>query len=520
MTRLLLILLLAASAQAATKYVSPTGDDSNSGNTSSLPFATLAKALTDVAAGDTISLAAGTYTEEPTTSVNGTAASPITIDGNNKGALIAGRLKVHHAYYHIVGIKFRKTNGVVAAKCPNGVDALGYKKLGGGGAGLHFKGPGANNNVVDNCDLSTGNPSIGFDFVDGETKSELTAGPHHNTVTNCEIYEGYGDGMIRMQGHDNTIGPGNLIRDSHGWDSVRPWGYNQTITGNTFLRIIAHPCNHTDVMQLFNTSGAVPVKNLVFEKNKIIDCTAQFFMTEGTTVNSATITPDWGNWVIRNNIFLRSRIQCRLSAPDTSVYNNTIYDVPSGVAPIGFRFKQKKGDRIIPNRGRCFNNLFVRTTALYSFNQSDSSHGNNLATSRSDGAFPFSASNKVVKGTNNISTAYTPSQIFVAPSTDDVRLKTTPTVSPAIGAGINLSSGGAPAQFDWDYDGHARGDLWDIGAFDSNVTVATRSAVRTRVTVFESRRSLSHPLQREAFEDFAKELKKLAPERNPWEGKW
>jgi hypothetical protein len=86
-------------------------------------------------------------------------------------------------------------------------------------------------------------------------------------------------------------------------------------------------------------------------------------------------------------------------------------------------------------------------------------------------------------------------------------------IQETIGAGINLSSGGAPAQFDWDYDGHARGDLWDIGAFDSNVTVATRSAVRTRVTVFESRRSLSHPLQREAFEDFAKELKKLAPER-------
>lgn len=473
MTRCVLILLLAANVQAATKYVSPTGDDSNSGKTFSLPYATLAKALTDVAAGDTISLAAGTYTEEPTTCVDGTAASKITIDGNNKAALIEGRFEVHHAYYRIVGLKFRKTNGVSGEKCRDRMDARGYKKLGGDGAGIHFRGPGANNNLVENCDLSTGNPSIGFDFVNGETKSSLTAGPHHNTVTNCEIYEGYGDGMIKLAGHDNTIGPGNLIRDSHGWDAVRPWGYNQTITGNTFLRIISHPCNHTDVMQLFNTSGAVPAKNFVFEKNRIIDCTAQFFMTEGTTANPTTITPDWGNWVIRNNVFLRSRIQCRLSAPDTSVYNNTIYDVPAEVAPIGFRFKQKKGDRIIPSRGRCFNNIFVRTTALYGFSQSDSSHGNNLATSRSDGAFSFSGTNKVVTGRNNVSNAFTPSQVFIDPSTEDVRLKTTAAVSPAIGAGINLSAIGTPAQFSTDFNGNPRSDPWDMGAFTSTTTAST-----------------------------------------------
>jgi len=57
----LLFLLQASSAPAATWYISPTGNDSNSGTSTNAPLATLPAAQTLASSGDTVYIMAGTY---------------------------------------------------------------------------------------------------------------------------------------------------------------------------------------------------------------------------------------------------------------------------------------------------------------------------------------------------------------------------------------------------------------------------------------------------------------------------
>ncbi len=93
---LLPFLLSVADVQAATSYVSTSGNDSNSGSSAS-PFRTITHAYSTAKAGDTILVGSGIYTDYTTgwglhfNSV-GTASSPITIRSQVRdGAIIDGQ---------------------------------------------------------------------------------------------------------------------------------------------------------------------------------------------------------------------------------------------------------------------------------------------------------------------------------------------------------------------------------------------------------------------------------------------
>src|SRR5690349_13363389 len=88
-----LMTVVAGPARAAgtTYFVSPTGADTNSGTTATVPFKTIQKALNLAQPGTTINLAPGTYTEALATKVDGTAAAPITIKGPETGKAVSGR---------------------------------------------------------------------------------------------------------------------------------------------------------------------------------------------------------------------------------------------------------------------------------------------------------------------------------------------------------------------------------------------------------------------------------------------
>lgn len=68
----------ATASSSATLYVATTGSDSNSG-TADAPFATIQHALDVAVPGDVISIASGTYHESIYSTVDGTAADPITL---------------------------------------------------------------------------------------------------------------------------------------------------------------------------------------------------------------------------------------------------------------------------------------------------------------------------------------------------------------------------------------------------------------------------------------------------------
>ena len=74
-------------ANAATRYVRKTGNDSNSGSSASSAWQTLNKAFTTLAAGDVCYVGAGTYTEGTLTTTNsGTAANRIQLIADIGGA--------------------------------------------------------------------------------------------------------------------------------------------------------------------------------------------------------------------------------------------------------------------------------------------------------------------------------------------------------------------------------------------------------------------------------------------------
>lgn len=76
----------------ATYYVSTTGSDSNAGTSTSAPWATITRALDStpaagatLAAGDTVIIEGGTYTENPVIDVVGSATATITVRGVSVG---------------------------------------------------------------------------------------------------------------------------------------------------------------------------------------------------------------------------------------------------------------------------------------------------------------------------------------------------------------------------------------------------------------------------------------------------
>ncbi len=70
-------------------YISPSGNDGNSGKSSTSPWKTIQKAINIAGPGDTINLGSGIYFQDMRTKVNGTADSPITLIGS-KDTIIKG----------------------------------------------------------------------------------------------------------------------------------------------------------------------------------------------------------------------------------------------------------------------------------------------------------------------------------------------------------------------------------------------------------------------------------------------
>jgi len=83
---LLLALLLATSAHAATYYVTKTGNDTTGTGAVGAPWLTIQKAANTAVAGDTVHIGAGTYVERLTFANSGTAGSRITYVGTRTGS--------------------------------------------------------------------------------------------------------------------------------------------------------------------------------------------------------------------------------------------------------------------------------------------------------------------------------------------------------------------------------------------------------------------------------------------------
>lgn len=90
----LLASLSAGSALADDIYVSPSGDDNNSGTSASAALRTIAAASARAKAGDTVNLAAGQYSESIVPVASGSAGKPITYRSSQQGSAVITNVSI------------------------------------------------------------------------------------------------------------------------------------------------------------------------------------------------------------------------------------------------------------------------------------------------------------------------------------------------------------------------------------------------------------------------------------------
>ncbi len=104
MKNLLFIFLLAVNSFAANYYISPSGNDSDSGTNSALPWATFIHAMSVLQPGDSLILKDGTYYQSLKITVSGTEANPITFKAENDGqAMVDGEGSTRPLYIFMAG---------------------------------------------------------------------------------------------------------------------------------------------------------------------------------------------------------------------------------------------------------------------------------------------------------------------------------------------------------------------------------------------------------------------------------
>jgi hypothetical protein len=207
--------LAAGSAHAAEYYVSPTGSDTNAGSMAA-PFATIQKAGTVAAAGDTVWLRAGTYfnTQQITISRSGQSDTnrikfwayakeiPILDCSKYRSTNTATDnpcILVKGSWLHFRGIEV--ANGPVGASGAHSIDMIRVKD--------------AQNDTFELMNIHHGfGPGL---FFDGGTGGNL--------ILNCDSHDNYDKNGSQGDGqngdgfgvHYQTTGPSTIIRGCRSW---------------------------------------------------------------------------------------------------------------------------------------------------------------------------------------------------------------------------------------------------------------------------------------------------------------
>jgi hypothetical protein len=283
-----LLAALAPLAHATTYYLnSSTGSDSNSGTSSSAPWATLAKASgRTYAPGDQILFACGcTFTGQLYTSGSGTSGNPITINSYGSGAkpIIQANGTKHNTlyfynqqYWEIYNLEVTNNAGTAASNLAD-LRAIGIQ---GQDAGT------LNHYVIENCYIhnvtgwvkwiggSTSGNSTGITFATGWDASKMTGGIVFWITTSTNVKTNFNDITIENNQIENCSMVGVTLKQ---WDGTDGWAIrtsatdsnwtphtNVTIKGNYFTQNgTSYGC---DAIYVTDT------KNATVEDNVIAGC--------------------------------------------------------------------------------------------------------------------------------------------------------------------------------------------------------------------------------------------------------
>lgn len=308
---LLVCLTFEAQSQGAQYFVSPDGDNDNSGSSPSLPFRSIQHALQLAQPGDTIHLGPGHYYQDVYTVRDGEPGKPITIIGTEKAVvhgLASNRIfQVHHDYISLIGFTI---DGLRRNAEPNRMGAFLEKLL----------------------------YVIGYDKRDGV---------HHLRVLGM-TFRNAGEECLRIKyfAHHNEIaystfhdcGIWDFVFDAHGvvgeavylGTSSKQWDINLTIEPD----VTARNWVHHNVM---DTQGNECVEAKEGTERNIIEynvCTGQKDPNSGGIVSRGK-----GNVIRYNEIYANVGAGVRLGGHlvdgvqygvDNEVYGNTIYGNDAG----------------------------------------------------------------------------------------------------------------------------------------------------------------------------------------------
>ena len=306
MERVILAALLSANftaAQAATFYVSTNGDDTAAGGQSS-PWATLSYAATQISAGDTVLVNAGSYAENILVTASGSAGAPITFEAVGQVTMEGFRLDGDHL--QVKGFYIR------TLAC-DGQDSFGIEAR-----GDHF--------VLENNDI--------YEMPNGGIYTSATS--QSGQIINNRLERNVQTG-IELHGSDHQVIGNEIINpiERHPITACRDggddangvtfFGSGHSIRGNFIHGLTYSDPNvldaHIDCFQTFGSWVAGEVNDNVMIEDNI--CEALSYQNADENGNGLYIE-EVSNLTIRNNVFLTyGGIGADADVTNLIVVNNT-----------------------------------------------------------------------------------------------------------------------------------------------------------------------------------------------------
>jgi hypothetical protein len=273
---------LPADAASATYYVSTSGNDSNSGQTTDKPYKTIDKAISKAAAGTTIYLMGGTYSSSTTfkLSANGNSGAPIKILNYNgqkpvvdfssqpyadssRGFQITGN------YWNIQGLTIQNAgdNGIHISGGNNQVSDCFITKC--GDTGLQLSNGASNNKIVKVTSTYNYDKKTNGENADGFA-AKLSIGPG-NVFQNCIALNNSDDGFD-FYAAGNAVKVYNSEASYNGNNNGNGQGFkvggNYT-ADNHYLEGCVATGNKARGFDQNNNTGAVTLKNCTGNNNNV-----------------------------------------------------------------------------------------------------------------------------------------------------------------------------------------------------------------------------------------------------------
>ncbi len=472
-------------AQSNTYYVASNGNDSNSG-TLDRPWKTIQKACNTAAAGDTVYVRGGTYSEQVKVNVSGSSSGYITISSypeetavlDGTGLSLSGDTPAafyvnNKSYLKIVGFEIRNYKVKSNSSVPAGIYVTGSSN--------HIEIRNNRIHAIENNASSDGNAHGIAVYGTNGTSSINNIILDANEISECKL--GWSESMVLNGNVENFQVTNNYVHNNDnigidfiGWEgtaSANDQVRNGVCSGNTVAYIDSSENPAYDGERSADGIYCDGSTNILIEKNRVYNCNL------GIEIASEHANKTVSYITVRNNLIYNNDIagiafggydNKRGSTENCKFLNNTLYNNDTsqdGNGEIYIQYDTKnntvKNNLIYANSQNLFisNDYTQNTGNLIDYNLYYCAAGSSKA-SWTWKKTSYSGFAKYKTSSGNDANSVFADPLFVNASIGNLNIGSS---SPAIGAGdpsFTADSG------ETDFDGNARisGGRVDCGAYE------------------------------------------------------